>query len=702
MPLAPTHALIETHDWAPKWSKDSASESWCCDVAPGSGTVIVGDRAGALTLFSAEGNPMGSWPAHSHTVRRVRWIPGQVGRAVKCRGWDGWLRVWGVETRKALFEGDAHRGGIYDLALSADGRRAVSAGWDRLLVIRDLESLRAEGELRGHTDGVLAACASPDLSTVVSGGADGSIRCWNTIELKERWVGAADERSVHAVALDPQGSRAFSLGSLGRLKIWRLSDGALERTVEAHRAPGSALHPLGTQVFTSGWDGRALLWDAQTGALAREIAFHTGPVVAASSLPDGRVMSFEADGTGRLWDPSTGRLDQLLRHSLDKLSVPPVADVAVEPGPSARSASGRIVATSGLRVPNGHLQAAASSTHIFSAGPGTSTRAWSIQPARRESVDAHTRFVLRIVQASPSGRVVSTADDGRLLVWGERGIPIHSLRGHRHKVFGLAAIPGRDWVASASEDRSVRLWDVAAGALVRVLGSHDAGATCLAWAPAVGQLISAGGDGTLRLWDVDRGQCLAVLPQLATFPQQILPAGALALTWSPWGSQYRLQAWDLSQRSLKYEAFFEGSIDVEVDETRAWVLDRATLHCLDVESGQTRLRFPRQQPGAAGLKLLEKGKTLVFAGGYSPGVVPREVDLGDGSEARVYAGFSGGVVEAIPISASSLVTVGADEQVRRWTAPRANASKPSLRGLPWSPQWRWAESAWRWGPRPVT
>ena len=76
---------------------------------------------------------------------------------------------------------------------------------------------------------------------------------------------------------------------------------------------------------------------------------------------------------------------------------------------------------------------------------------------------------------------------------------------------------GTDWItalafdASSSHlaagsfqsDRSIRLWQVAEGQLVRTLTGHQGGVTCLCWNSAGSVLLSGSGDYTSRLWVVD-------------------------------------------------------------------------------------------------------------------------------------------------------------------------------------------------------
>jgi WD40 repeat protein len=49
---------------------------------------------------------------------------------------------------------------------------------------------------------------------------------------------------------------------------------------------------------------------------------------------------------------------------------------------------------------------------------------------------------------------------------------VRELKGHRGRVAALAFAPDGDLLASASHDRSVRLWKVRSGEEVRTLSGH--------------------------------------------------------------------------------------------------------------------------------------------------------------------------------------------------------------------------------------
>jgi WD40 repeat protein len=81
-----------------------------------------------------------------------------------------------------------------------------------------------------------------------------------------------------------------------------------------------------------------------------------------------------------------------------------------------------------------------------------------------------------------------------------------TLEGHEAPVLGLAFSPDGRLLASASADRTIRLWDTGAWEPVRTLSGHDGPVNKLAFTPDGRTLLSASDDKTARVWNVPSGE----------------------------------------------------------------------------------------------------------------------------------------------------------------------------------------------------
>jgi WD40 repeat protein len=106
------------------------------------------------------------------------------------------------------------------------------------------------------------------------------------------------------------------------------------------------------------------------------------------------------------------------------------------------------------------------------------------------------------VAFDPEGRRVATASEDR----GVRihdvatGRTLHVLRGHTSKAYALAWLEDGARLASGGDDGTIRIWDPATGSELLAITGHRAYVYGLAAFPGGTMLASASGDNTLRLW----------------------------------------------------------------------------------------------------------------------------------------------------------------------------------------------------------
>ncbi|WP_239162825.1 NB-ARC domain-containing protein, partial [Paractinoplanes rishiriensis] len=117
------------------------------------------------------------------------------------------------------------------------------------------------------------------------------------------------------------------------------------------------------------------------------------------------------------------------------------------------------------------------------------------------------------VAISPDATWLATASDDRTVrIWDPAtGQTRARLTGHTESVTAVAVAPGSAWLATASRDGTVRIWDPVIGRTRAVLTGHTESVTAVAVAPDSAWLATASEDQTVRIWDPATGQTRAEL-----------------------------------------------------------------------------------------------------------------------------------------------------------------------------------------------
>src|SRR5262249_45101570 len=129
-------------------------------------------------------------------------------------------------------------------------------------------------------------------------------------------------------------------------------------------------------------------------------------------------------------------------------------------------------------------------------------------------------------------------------------LELRTLQGHSGDVFAAACSPDGRWLATASKDKTARIWECATGKLVHLLDHHEGAVFCLAFSPDGRWLATGGDDRSIHVWDAETGKETSVLNGHT--------ASVRGLAFSPdgrrlasCGADKSVRIWELQTRDAK-------------------------------------------------------------------------------------------------------------------------------------------------------
>ena len=138
---------------------------------------------------------------------------------------------------------------------------------------------------------------------------------------------------------------------------------------------------------------------------------------------------------------------------------------------------------------------------LFSNSQNTFAQDFSYTP-----LEGHTNSVHRLV-FSPNGKTLASASEDRTIrLWDvATGTHKYTLTGHNAWISSIAFSPDGKILASADSEHRIRLWNAATGQYRVTLEGHQAGVSSVAFSPDGKTLASADSNAKIRLWNATTG-----------------------------------------------------------------------------------------------------------------------------------------------------------------------------------------------------
>ncbi len=395
-----------------------------------------------------------------------------------------------------------------------------------------------------HGDRVNALAYSPDGTKLASASRDGTVKVWELgngrelVTYRGHVRAETDEKEnlnamkVPGVAFSPDGKAVASSGGKD-IHVWDAATGKLLHTLSGHTAParGLAYGPDPDTLVSGGDDRRVIIWD-----VAKEKPAHVFPEQAQ------RVEAVTVGGGGKLI-ATVNAAGELFVYPLKGENWNTLLSAPVTDGGQSGFGVAFVADTGSVITCGGDSRAK------MTAGPDPA----GSNPGSGATVRTYVGHTdkLNSLGVTPDGKLLVTGSQDRTVrVWDVAGgKPLYSFQGHADAVTAIAIRPDGKQAASGSEDGSIKLWPLSAADEHRAFTE----ATDSLWAVAVGpdgrRIAAAGDDRTVRVYDAATGKLEKTLtghkgaiPALA-----FVGAGAVASA----SGDKTVKVWDLASGSAK-------------------------------------------------------------------------------------------------------------------------------------------------------
>lgn len=548
----------------------------------------------------------------------------------------------------------------------------------------------------GHTAPVNVVAFSPDGEYALSGSTDMTLRLWEPLTGEDHLVMEGHTAAVQDATFNADGTRIASVDSAGELWLWDAATGDAMLHFSAHEGNVRTVRfsPDGTLLLTGGDDRALRWWDAETGDMIGEYTDFNGPVDRALFNPtSGYVLVIAIDSNPILLSLESVRvLRQFPRQVTTYDNLLSAAAVFLPDGNGVLYAAGisprlwDIFENDGNTVREfvGHgsnvnsLAVTEDGRYLLSgASRENSIRKWDINTGvELARFDGHDN-IINSVAVSPGGRyALSASEDTTVRVWDlENGalIDTYATDGLTD-IYGVDFSPGGNYIVSGEVGGLVRLWDAATGEIVRTFAGHTGRIWAVSFSPDGKTVLSGGDDKTMRLWDVDTGEPLHVFEGHGELVTSLAfnADGTRALSGS---NDRKIRLWDLTDLSTTEPLM---TYDDDDGQLRALAFSPDGVHfaagattgrLIELETGEVTQRFPYVGNRLNTLTFRSNGTQLVA--GYGNGVIL----LWDVETAEVLHQFKGHTsqVRSVMLDADEahILSSSADATIRVWNVETA-------------------------------
>lgn len=148
----------------------------------------------------------------------------------------------------------------------------------------------------------------------------------------------------------------------------------------------------------------------------------------------------------------------------------------------------------------------ADSRYLISGGKDARVTVWDLSSGKQLKQFAKHGDDVTSVAVSGDGKVASASKDKTLRVWDISGNLLKELKEHKREVMAVAFSHDGQRIASGSADGTVKEWNVVTGGEIRSIKAHSGWVRTVAFSQNSALIASGGDDGKINIWNSTTGE----------------------------------------------------------------------------------------------------------------------------------------------------------------------------------------------------